>query len=93
MSGDETKTHDPKHRDLAGWIAGRRGEVERWVEEACQRAVARTRGVVAEEIRALSRRVERMHELLDHLERIVETQKEEGLDPASRDGEGEGDRD
>jgi hypothetical protein len=59
--------------DLTVWLAGRRNEVERWIEDACQRAVVAGRGALGEEIRTLSRRVERMHALLDQLEHIVDS--------------------
>lgn len=79
MSEDEKQPKEARGRDLASWLSGRKTEVERWVEESCQRAVAGARAVAAEEIRGLSRRVERMHGLLDQLERLVDA-------PAPSDG-------
>ena len=59
------------------WLAGRRNDVERIVGETCHRAIASVRGMLAEEIRSLSRRVERMHSLLDQLEHLVEAGEDE----------------
>ena len=70
-------------RELAKWFSGRRNNVERWVDETCRGAIARARGVVAEEIRGLSRRVERVHELLDQFEQMVDAQ------PSDADGDGD----
>ncbi len=63
--------------DVAAWLWERRADAERRLEDLCQRAVGRLRGVVADEIRGLSRRVEKMHKALDQLEQLVESQGEE----------------
>lgn len=76
VTHEDEKEEDGSSRDIAGWLSGRRSDFERWVEETCQKAVIRTRGVLAEEIRGLSKRVEQMHDLLDQLERYVESQQE-----------------
>ncbi len=71
MSHEENRESPAESQDLVGWFAGRRSEVERWVEETSDVAVAKVRGVLANEIHALSKRVEQMHSLLDQLEQIV----------------------
>lgn len=58
---------------LTTWFIGRRSEVERWIEDAVQRSFNSGRAALADEIRALSRRVERMHAALDQLEKMVDT--------------------
>lgn len=63
--------------EIAKRLADWRAEAERWVEDTCQRAVTRLKSVVVDEIRHLSRRVERMHELLDQLEQMVESPRNE----------------
>ncbi len=62
------KAGEASVRDLGAWIVGRRS----WVEEACQGAVTRFRTVLVDEIRTLSRRVERLHDMLDQLEQMVD---------------------
>lgn len=63
-------------RDVATWLDERRADAERRLEEICQKAIARLRAVAAEEIRVLSRRVEKMHQALDQLEQRIEKQAE-----------------
>ncbi len=70
-------------RELTKWFAGRRNNVERWVEETCRGAIAKARGVVAEEIRGLSRRVDRVHELLDQVEQMVDAQETDAAGDAA----------
>ena len=77
-------------RDLTSWFAGRRDNVERWVDETCRGAIARARGVVAEEIRGLSRRVERVHELLDQVEQMVDAEDKKTPDLAGDGGMSDG---
>lgn len=71
--------------DIATWLAGRRSEVERWVDETCQHAISKTRGVLADEIRGLSKRVEMMHELLDQLEHYVDASEESDVEESEDD--------
>lgn len=75
MSNDGKQQEGVAPRDLTAWFVGRKSNVERWVDETCNRAIHKARSVVGEEIRGLSRRVEQMHELLDQLEQIVEAQE------------------
>jgi hypothetical protein len=88
---EEDRPRDETPRDLTTWIAGRRSEVERWVEVTCQRAIIKVRSMLAEEIRGLSKRVDHMHELLDQLEQLVESQHE--LDEKAGEGDGQDDTD
>jgi hypothetical protein len=66
--------------EIAKRLADWRAEAERWVEDTCHRAVSRLKSVLVEEIRHLSRRVERMHELLDQLEHMVEKPRDDTAD-------------
>lgn len=91
MSNEERPRDDVSTRDFTTWIAGRRGEIERWVELTCQRAIIKVRGMLADEIRGLSKRVDHMHELLDQLEQLVESQQ--GLDEKAGQGHGQEERD
>lgn len=84
MNREHQTAPDLPPRDVVSRLGERRAEAERWLEEICVRAISRLRVVAAEEIRGLSRRVERMHQALDQLEQRIERQPE---------GENEGGRD
>lgn len=80
MANDKQSQSELPPLDVAAWLWARRADAERRLEELCQRAVGSMRGVVAEEIRGLSRRVEKMHKALDQLEQLVEMQADEETD-------------
>jgi hypothetical protein len=70
---DDESKDQRRPPSLTTWFIGRRSDVERWIEDAVQRSFNSGRAVLADEIRGLSRRVERMHMLLDQLEKMVDT--------------------
>lgn len=87
LSGIDDTPEGKSSGDIATWFAGRRSEVEKWVDETCQSAISKTRGVLADEIRGLSKRVEMMHELLDQLEHYVEASEESDAEDSKDEGE------
>ena len=79
MSGTDDTRESKGSVDIASWFA-----------ETCQRAISKTRGVLADEIRGLSKRVEKMHELLDQLEHYVDDSEESDAEDSQDEGVGLG---